>query len=58
MFVHPKTGTQGSDNITDESKAYLYKKVLDCIKSKDLYKMFLNETKKKILFNKLDRGNS
>jgi hypothetical protein len=27
MFVHPKTGALGSENITDESKAYLYKKV-------------------------------
>ena len=36
MFVHPKTGAHGSDNITDESKAYLYKKVLECIQSKDL----------------------
>ncbi len=56
MFVHPKTGAQGSDNITDESKAYLYKKILECIHSKDLYKMSLDETKKNILFNKLVRG--
>lgn len=53
MFVHPKTGSRGSDNITDESKAYLYKKVLECIQSEDLYKLSLNESKKKIIFNKL-----
>lgn len=53
MFVHPKTGSQGSDNITDESKAYLYKKVLECIQSEDLYKMSLNKSKKKIIFDKL-----
>ena len=53
MFVHPKTGSQGSDNITDESKAYLYKKVLECIQSKCLYKLFLYESKKKIQFDKL-----
>lgn len=28
MFVHPKTGPIGANNITDESKAYLYKKIL------------------------------
>lgn len=53
MFVHPKTGSQGSDNITDESKSYLYKKVLKCIKSEDLYKLSLDEAKKNINFNKL-----
>lgn len=53
MFVHPKTGTQGSENITDESKAYLYKKVLECIKSEDLYKLSLDDSKKKIQFDKI-----
>ena len=42
MFVHPKTGNMGAENITDESKAYLYKKILDCIKNKELYKMSVN----------------
>ncbi len=28
MFVHPKTGSLGYENITDESKSYLYKRVL------------------------------
>ncbi|MFC0181513.1 hypothetical protein SAMN04515674_104225 [Pseudarcicella hirudinis] len=32
MFVHPKTGSEGSDNISNESKALLYKKVLECVK--------------------------
>lgn len=53
MFVHPKTGTQGSENITDESKAYLYKKVLECIQSEELYKLSLDDSKKKIQFDKL-----
>lgn len=53
MFVHPKTGSKGSENITDESKAYLYKKVLECIKSEDLYKLTLNESKTKINFQKV-----
>ncbi len=54
MFVHPKTGSKGSENITDESKAYLYKKVLECIKSEDLYKLTLDETQTKINFVKVD----
>ncbi len=53
MYVHPKTGSMGIDNITDESKAYLYKKVLKCIKSKDLYKLELPESGKKITFHKI-----
>lgn len=53
MFVHPKSGSEGSDNITDESKAYLYKKVLECIQVKDLYKLTLDNSNKKIQFDKL-----
>jgi hypothetical protein len=53
MFVHPKTGALGSENITDESKAYLYKKVLESIKSNDLYQLTLNEENKKIDFKKV-----
>lgn len=37
MYLHPKTGTLGYENITDESKALLYKKVLECIKTKNLF---------------------
>jgi len=52
MFVHPKTGSLGYDNITDESKAALYKKVLTCIESNDLYKIELNDEGKKLVFSK------
>jgi hypothetical protein len=52
MFVHPKTGSLGASNITDESKAYLYKKVLEDIQTKKLYKLSLDESKKKIIFQK------
>lgn len=52
MFVHPKSGSYGSDNITDESKAYLYKKVLACIQSKDLYKVSLDNSGKKLKFER------
>jgi hypothetical protein len=37
MFVHPKTGSEGSDNITDESKAKIYKDVLEAIKTNNLF---------------------
>lgn len=53
LFVHPKTGPMGASNINDESKAYLYKKVLECIKSGDLYELKLDEDKSKITFVKL-----
>ncbi|NBC58536.1 MAG: hypothetical protein GVY05_09700 [Bacteroidetes bacterium] len=53
MFVHPKTGSYGSSNITDQSKAYLYKKVLECIQNKDLYKLTHNKSSKRIEFNKV-----
>lgn len=52
MFVHPKTGASGAENITDESKAYLYKKVLECIKNEELYQLTLNEGADKINFIK------
>jgi hypothetical protein len=53
MFVHPKTGALGSENITDESKALIYKKVIDCIKSKDLYSVTKCSDNKKLIFNHL-----
>lgn len=52
MFVHPKTGSLGAENIKDESKAYLYKKVLECINSNGLYTLTLNSEGKKIIFTK------
>jgi len=54
MFVHPKTGSMGASNINNESKAYLYKKVLECIKSDDLYELRLDEIRKQISFIKLE----
>ncbi len=54
MFFHPKTGPDSAENITDESKSHLYKKVLNCIKTNNLYKLTLDDKKKSILFEKLD----
>ena len=56
MFVHPKTGPMGTINITDESKAYLYKKILGCIKTNDLYK--IENLNKKIIFRKVKKVKS
>jgi len=55
MFVHPKTGPMGSSNIDDESKAYLYKKVFNCIKSDDLYVLSLDNSKKKTVFPRCEK---
>jgi len=56
MFVHPKTGPMGANNITDESKTYLYKKILECIKTNDLYK--IENLNKKIIFRKVKKVKS
>jgi hypothetical protein len=53
MFIHPKSGSLGSDNITDDSKAFLYKKVLACIESNELYQLSLDEFKREIIFEKI-----
>jgi hypothetical protein len=50
MFLHPKTGSLGYENITDDSKALLYKKVLECIKANDLYEVCVEN--KKLIFKK------
>lgn len=43
MFLHPKTGPLGADNIKDESKALLYKKVLEAIQTNDLFEVTVSE---------------
>ena len=52
MFVHPKTGSEGSENITDESKAFLYKKVMKYIKSNNLYHLTINDNQDTLFFKK------
>lgn len=41
MFVHPKTGPDGAENINDQSKSLLYKNILAAIKSGNLYELTL-----------------
>jgi hypothetical protein len=45
MFLHPKTGSLGYENITDDSKALLYKKVLESIKTNNLYEVTVDNSK-------------
>lgn len=55
MFLHPKTGSMGAETIDDDSKAYLYKKVLASIKNKDLFSLTLDETKSNIIFSRVNK---
>jgi hypothetical protein len=50
MFLHPKTGSLGYDNITDDSKTLLYKKVLECIKTGNLFTITVEN--EKLIFTK------
>ena len=54
MYMHPKTGSMGAENITDESKAKLYKLVLEGIKENNLYE--ISEDKSRLVFKKLDKS--
>lgn len=51
MFLHPKTGSLGYENITDESKALLYKKVLENIRINNLYILTVDDSK--LIFTKM-----
>lgn len=53
MFVHPKTGKFGAENIDDTYKADIYKKVLECIKTKQLFSITQCPETSKILFHSL-----
>jgi hypothetical protein len=50
MFLHPKTGSMGYDNISDELKYLLYKKVLENILNNELYILSVDENR--IIFTK------
>ena len=50
MFLHPKTGSMGYDNISDELKSLLYKKVLESILNNELYILSVDENR--IIFKK------
>ena len=49
-----KTGSLGYENIKDESKAYLYKKALECIKTNELFEITLDSQNTKLIFKKAE----
>ncbi len=51
LFVHPKTGPEGSSNVTDEAKADFLNQAIDAIASdKGLYEVTPDAKKKKLVF--------
>jgi hypothetical protein len=40
-FIHPKKGSLGSANITDEARARFQRRIFECIQSDELYKVGL-----------------
>jgi hypothetical protein len=53
IFVHPKTGPYGASNLTDKSKAYLYKNILRDIKNNNLFILKIRGNDNKIIFNRI-----
>lgn len=53
MFIHPKTGSVGMDNLSKKTINDLYRKVYDCIKSNDLYLVEPSSDKKRLIFTKV-----
>jgi hypothetical protein len=52
MYIHPKTGAEGSENITEEARKGFYKKILACIKTDEgLYDVKPDADGKKLLFS-------
>ncbi|WP_138476996.1 hypothetical protein [Dyadobacter bucti] len=50
MFLHPKTGPDGSTNITDEAKTQLLRDLISDIKSKRLLCVTKHESKEQLVF--------
>ncbi len=50
MFLHPKTGPDGSTNITDEAKTQLLRDLISDIKSKRLLCLTKHESKEQLVF--------
>ncbi|WP_439557583.1 hypothetical protein [Dyadobacter sp.] len=50
MFLHPKTGPEGSPNITDEAKTQLLKDLISDIKLGKLLSITKHDSKKKLIF--------
>jgi len=50
MYVHPKTGKYGCDNISTKAKSDLLKKVIEAIKTDNLYVVTPDSTNTKLNF--------
>jgi|GEM_PF-486173 len=57
MYVHPKTGPEGSENITREARTEFLNKVIDAITMDEgLYKVAPDAKKQKLVFTKKKKG--
>lgn len=54
MFLHPKTGPDGSPNITDDAKTQLLKDLILDIKLGRLLSVTKHETRKQLIFRALE----
>lgn len=50
LFVHPKTGSKGASNISDEAKKDLYVKAVDLIKEEKMIRVLIDEEGKTLQF--------
>ncbi|WP_031527390.1 hypothetical protein [Dyadobacter crusticola] len=53
MFLHPKTGPDGSPNITDEAKTQLLKDLISDIKSGKLLSVVKHASKEQLIFDRM-----
>ncbi|RZK47837.1 MAG: hypothetical protein EOO99_12140 [Pedobacter sp.] len=53
-FVHPKSGSAGYENISDDKKAELLDNVYNCITADDLYQVTCCEKKETLIFDLLE----
>lgn len=49
-FIHPKTGSAGSDNITEDKQAELINTVYNCIENNDLFEVTCCKNKENLIF--------
>jgi hypothetical protein len=54
MFLHPKTGPDGSPNITDDAKTQLLKDLISDIKLGRLLLVTRHETMKQLIFRAVE----
>jgi hypothetical protein len=51
-FVHPKSGSEGYENISDEKRNKILKETLDCIDMNDLFEITCCENKEVLNFDR------